>query len=194
MSGMIARSLLATSLTSVIVVAAVGTAASAGTYVGLGIGSSSVSDNGANDYVPDGRSARLMVGMRFGNISAEAAYTGYGLVKQNSGNSFDSRGLSAALKLSIPLGNNFEAYGRGGLMRTWLTLPGDAKPAGLTSYSGDGYTVSAGFEYRLNLVLAGASLFVDYTRNTATLSADMPGYQPLDQSASLWTLGLLVSL
>ncbi|MDB4953452.1 MAG: hypothetical protein JWO36_1021 [Myxococcales bacterium] len=175
---------------AVIAVAASGSAAVAGPYVGLGIGNSSVSDS-TNNYLPDGRSGRLMLGTRFGNISAEGAFTGYGLIQRNGANGglVDARSLSGALKLSIPLGNNFEGFARGGLIRTWLSPQSDAR---MPTYSGDGYTFSAGFEYRLNLIVAGTSLFVDYTHNSANLTADK--FKSIDQTTSLWTLGLTVSI
>jgi hypothetical protein len=175
------RSLLA----AVIVVAATGTAASAGTYVGLGIGNSAVSDTYNNSFTPDGRSGRLMLGARLGNFSLEGAFTGYSLLGRTS--MYDSRTLSAALKLNIPLGNRFEAFGRVGVLRTYLSPTKDTMP----TYSGDGYTWSAGFEYRVDLGLAGGSLFVDYTRNNAKLTG---GPRDLDQTASMWSLGLLVSI
>ena len=172
-------------LTAVMIVAATGTAAFAGTYLGMGVGNSTVSDTYNNSFTPDGRSGRLMLGTRFGNVADEGAFTGYSLLGRTS--SYDSRSLTGGLKLNIPLGNNFEAFGRAGLLRTWLNPTTDKMP----SYTGDGYSLSAGFEYRLNLGLAGGSLFVDYTRNNAKLTG---GPRELDQTASMWTLGLLVAI
>jgi hypothetical protein len=175
------------SLAPIVIVAALAGSASAGTYVGLGIGKPSVSDDGIDEFAASGRSHRVMLGMRFGRISVEGAYTGYDLAPDVGGGPVDSRSLSAALKLSFPLGNNFEVFGRGGVLHTWI----DGSDASM-SMSGNGYTFSGGFEYGLDLGLARAALFVDYTRNMVELSSD--GMPALDQTASLWTLGFAVFL
>ena len=176
-------------LLALVTVAVAAPVASAGTYIGLGVGSgANVSDSVDSPYLADGRSAKLAVGFSFGRLAAEGAYSGFGLIRQNgpATGALDSRTLSAALKYNYPLGNNFEVFGRAGLLRTDLT-PRDVGPM---TTSGDGYLLGAGFEYRLP---AFGSIFVDYTRDEATFDSSLKG-QPLDQTASMWMLGVNVSL
>ncbi len=167
--------------------------ASAGTYVGIGIGTGpSVSDSVNTPYLSNGRSLRLSLGYRFGNISIEGSYTGYSTTEGPTviapQTQLDSHTLSLAAKLNYPLGNNFEIFGRGGLLQTEL----DPEDTGSSSASGTGYTLSAGFEYRLNLLVANGGIFVDYTRNQASFdNAAAPSW---DQTATMWTLGVNVSL
>jgi hypothetical protein len=174
-------------LAPIVIVAALAGTASAGTYVGLGIGKPSVSDAGNDEFAASGRSHRVMLGVRFGRVSVEGAYTGYDLAPDVGGGVVDSRSLSAALKLSLPLGNNFEVFGRGGVLHTWI---GGSDTS--MSRSGNGYTFSGGFEYGLDLGLARAALFVDYTRDMVELSGE--SMQTFDQTASVWTLGFAVFL
>jgi hypothetical protein len=167
-------------------VTVMGSVASAGTYIGLGVGTgANVSDSSNSSYVSDGRSAKLAVGFSFGRLAVEGAYSGYA---QQMGDSysghFDSRTMQVALKYNYPLGDNFEVFGRGGLLRTDLNWS-----LGQMTSSGDGYTLGAGFEYRLP---AFGSIFVDYTHNHASFNPD--GVAPQDQTAAMWMLGINVSL
>ena len=174
-------------LAPIVIVAALAGSASAGTYVGLGIGKPTVTNDGNDDFATSGRSHRVMLGVRLGRVSVEAAYTGYDLVPALGTGPVDSRSLSAALKLNLPLGNNFEAFARGGVLHTRIGESGASM-----SMSGNGYTFSGGFEYGLDLGLARAALFVDSTRNLVELSSD--DMRTIDQTASLWTLGFAVFL
>jgi hypothetical protein len=176
------------SLAPIVIVAAIASPASAGTYVGLGIGKPTVSSDGNDDFAATGRSHRVMLGMRFGRVAVEGAYTGYDLAPAVGAAPVDSRSLSAALKLSFPLGNNFEVFGRAGVLHTWI----DGSDASM-SMSGNGYTFSGGFEYGLDLGLARAALFVDYSRDLVDLHSD-DAMRTVDQTASLWTLGFAVFL
>jgi outer membrane protein with beta-barrel domain len=164
----------------------ISTAASANTYLGLALGTEpGVNDLMANVATPSGRSLRGLGGIRFGNISIEGALNGFDTIT-NSGTQTVYQ-ASAALKLSIPFGNNFEGFGRVGLERTWLNL--DDPRYNLT---GDGFLVGGGFEYRLNAILANASIFVDYTIHHTTLG-DMQ-QSKLDSTSRIWGLGFTVGL
>jgi outer membrane protein with beta-barrel domain len=177
-------------LLAVALVAAVAPAASAGTYIGLGIGTgASISDSNNTTYAADGRSGRVALGFSFGRIAIEGAYSGFSasMGTSASGN-FDSRTLQVAGKYNYPLGDNFEIFGRLGLIRTQLT------PTLVTTdmtVTGDGYTLSAGVEYRLP---SFGSIFVDYTRNHASFNETFDQPAIYDQTASMWTLGLNISL
>jgi hypothetical protein len=173
-------------LTALALLAATGTA-SAGGYVGLGIGPSpGISDAYEPHSNPQGRSLRLQGGYRFGNVSVEAALGGVGVATAHG----DDRLYSAWLagKLSLPLSNGFEFFGRVGLHRVWTSLLDPAVPI-----DGAGLMAGAGFEYNLNLVATKASIFVDYTLQRATTSAS-DGTPNTDEDMTLrtWTLGFTV--
>jgi hypothetical protein len=184
------RPLLAISL-----VAASGAAASAGTYLGLGLGTaasmSSTTTNApeAQTVQGNGRSGKLMLGMRFGRLSIEGAAARYGMFMNGYG--ADNTQLSAALKYSFPLGDNFEAFLRGGLEHSSIglqmqtaTQPYDA--------SGNGWLLGGGFEYRLNAVVAGGSVFVDYEHTDTSMSNNSA--ETFDQTTGIWMAGVTLSL
>lgn len=175
--------------------AASSSAASAGTYVGLGIGTNAVSET-SDRLVEDGRSARLTVGyrfqpMRYGTLSLEGALGGYGLGLQDRTNivEIDAFQISAAGKFNLPLADHFEAVGRLGLQHT-------SASAANTIYdtSGTGFLVGAGFEYHFNLGIGrDAALAVDYQLNRTTLSGErFQGATAFGVTERQWTLGALV--
>lgn len=168
------------------ILAASGGVATAGGYLGLGIGTSpGVSDT--NDYFSgSGRTGRLFGGARFGQFSVEGAINGYGL-KNTTGSGYDAKEASVAGKFNLPLGNDFEAFGRVGLQRTWLSVQNN-KP--MYDAQGNGYLVGLGMEYRLNLGFAAGSLFIDYSHH----SASFEGRTKFDSSVRMWMLGLSVGI
>ncbi|MEO6775395.1 MAG: outer membrane beta-barrel protein [Kofleriaceae bacterium] len=174
------RALLVAALVTV-----TGTAATAGTYLGVGIGTgASVGDSANRSYKADGRSARVALGYRIGPFSIEGMFSGYGYQVANGPGTglTDSRSVQLAAKYNFALADHFELFGRLGLLRTDLT----ARDTG-ASIEGDGYTASVGVEYRLDLALTGLGLYMDWTRNQA--SFDNADGSKVDQSASMWTLG-----
>ena len=177
--------LVATGLAAGLLAGAPGTA-SAGGYLGMALGSEpGVNDNLQQIAHPLGRSLRGLAGIRFGNLSVEGALNGFNVIAAN----FVERTmyqLSGSLKLSIPLGNDFEAFGRAGLERTWLNYD-DARQ----DRTGDGWLAGAGFEYRLNAILANASLFVDYTVHRTTLENTR---EKVDATSRIWGLGFTVGI
>ena len=182
-----------TALVTAVTLASLTSVASAGTYIGLGIGSESrggaEGTNGADLGSMDGyeRSGRLMVGTRISKLSVEGQASRFDTTLSTS--PYDATQLALALKLSIPLGNNFEFFGKGGLHRTWLSTVGGPE---VLDAVGSGLLLGAGFEYRLNLGVTAASIFVDYQR----ASADYQSEYPMEWSGvtSMWTLGATVSL
>jgi hypothetical protein len=162
-----------------------GSAASAGTYLGIGIGNgASVGDSSNESYTANGRSARVALGYRISSFSIEGMYSGYGYLLANGPGSglTDSRSVQLAAKYNFALADHFELFGRLGFLRTDLTDhdTGDSR-------EGEGYTASVGVEYRLNLVATDLGIYVDWTRNQASFDSG-DGVQ-VDQSASMWTLG-----
>jgi len=180
------RSLLAAAL-----VAATATSASAGTYLGLGIGTAASPGGDIASMSNDGnRTGRLMLGTRFGRLSLEGAGSRYTL--GHGATPYTGTMLAAALKYSLPLGNSFEAYGRGGLERTWLSNNNDGV---WPDYAGNGWLLGAGFEYRLDLGVTAASIFVDY-EHSDTGVRDQARMQLPEKSETigLWTAGVTLAI
>jgi hypothetical protein len=183
-------------LLAAVTFAAIPVSASAGTYVGLGIGTGPEVNEQTERLSADSRSGKLFLGTRFGNVAVEGGIGGFGMAITDPRNgvtrSFgDVYQASAALKLSLPLGNNFEAFGRAGVHHTWMEP--DNEP---NQISGNGLLVGAGFEYRLNMILGQGSIFVDYQYSKATLEGTerFMGNSAFDTSYRMFTLGITVGL
>ena len=182
------RVLLATAL-----VAASSGVASAGGYIGLGIGTGpSLSTSNDDTVESDGRSARLMLGYRFGRFAIEGAAGGYDMAMQLQGGASlygaEVRQGSISGKFTLPLADGFGAFGRLGLNKTWFSLSSTDR----FDASGSGVIVGAGIEYRLDVALAGGlSLWFDYQYSRAALSGDEPLVK-MDLNAGLWTLGATI--
>ncbi len=140
-----------------------GSLASAGTYVGLGVGSG-IDTNGDGSYSSSDRTGKLLVGYSFGQIAIEAAGQRGSLVDANAAG-FDLTQLSVAGKYNLPLADGFEAFGRVGYQRTSLSSQTGATP----DTAGTGLLIGAGIEYKLNLVATSASIFLDYNFATTSL-------------------------
>jgi hypothetical protein len=187
-----ARMRLATAGIALVLTVGASTAASAGTYIGLGIGSeatgSATRAGGLDAGSMSGyeRSGRLMLGTRLSKLSVEGQGSRFDV-------SFDANGYQAtqlglALKLNLPLGHNFEVFGRGGVQRTWLTQSFSS----MHDAAGNGWVAGGGFEYRLNLGVTAASIFVDYQRSQTDFTNDyMLQWQG---TSSMWTLGATLAL
>src|SRR5688572_11758935 len=103
-----------------VLVAASSGVASAGGYVGLGIGTGPGldSDTDAGDFSSDGRSARLIGGMRWGRFAVEGAIGGF-----DANFNVDPvrvYQVSVSGKFALPIGDGFAPYGRLGIQRTSL--------------------------------------------------------------------------
>ena len=176
-------------LLAVALVAASASAASAGTYLGLGIGTAASPGGDMTQTSSDGnRSGRVMLGMRFGQLSIEGAGSRFGLFRGSS--PYQGTTLAAALKYSLPLGDSFDAYGRGGLQRTWLSTDN----TGIADWAGNGWLLGGGFEYHLNLAATAASVFVDYEHTDTTLMNQTDMKTQKDETIGLWTLGVTLSI
>ena len=164
-------------------VAASSSMASAGRYIGIGLGTNAVYE-GSDQLAEDGRSARLLGGMRWGTFSAEAMISRYGLAlaDRSGATPLMAYQLSGAAKLNLPLGDRFEAFGRAGVQHT--TTSGDS-----TTYAaaGNGILLGGGFEYRLNTGIGAGSITVDYQVNKAKLTGERFAF---DTVIRQWTLGL----
>lgn len=187
-NGPMLRSVLALAL-----VAAAGSVASAGTYLGLGIGTSpsmSTSDTMMPLQGNGDRSGKLLLGYRFGRLSVEGAAGRYGVMVDRYDYQADATVLSGSLKYSFPLGDNFEAFLRGGLVHESFNTVESIHDG--DSADGNGWLLGGGFEYRINAALAGASVFVDYEHTSLGLTnKEMTQY---DASSGVWMAGVTLSL
>lgn len=162
------------------------TTASAGGFLGLAVGTEpAMSADIKALATPSGRSLRALGGFRFGNYSLEGAVNGFGVdTGRGEQRMFQA---SAAFRLNLPIGNNFEGLGRAGVERTWLNV-GDER----YDMTGNGFLIGGGFEYRLNAVLANASVFVDYTIHRANL-ADARSNE-IGATSRVWAIGFAIGL
>jgi hypothetical protein len=171
----------------------ISTTASAGVFLGLGVGGTpGVNDEMSKDVgAPSGRSLRALGGYNFGTIadtgtlSVEGSLGGFGVVASNRGDETMYQ-ISAAARFNLPLGNGFEAFGRLGLERTWLNVGDDRY-----NWAGNGFLLGAGFAYRLDGLITNAAVFVDYNVHQVTL-ADTRDQR--DMTAGIWALGFTIGL
>ena len=162
--------------------------AAAGWYVGLGVGPDA-NVHGTDEVKSGGRSARLLGGMRFSRLAIEGSISGQSLhFDDNIFGDFSAKEAAIAAKYSIPLGSNFEAFGKAGLHRTWLTHELDAT----YDAAGNGLLVGAGFEYRITAAIASGSVWVDYTHYAAQLEGDV--YQAYGDGVGMWMIGFTVGI
>ncbi len=172
-------------------VAASGAVANAGVYLGVGIGTAADTNASSptNEMIAlqgNGRSWRLLAGYRFGRFAIEASGEQLPLILNSAG--YGDTQLALQAKYSFPLGNNFELFGRGGVQRTYL----NTSAQGALNASGNGWLLGAGIEYRLNAVLAGGSIFVDYEHAETSVQNDQP--DKYDTKIGMLMLGVTLSL
>ncbi len=125
-----------------------------------------------------------MLGTRFGYFAIEGQAARFDMMFASS--TYETTQLGVGLKGSLPLGNNFEVFGKGGVQRTWLNNAGT-----LYDVAGNGWFLGLGVEYRLNLGITGASVFMDYQHSSSTVTNDR--MSTADISTGMWTLGATVS-
>lgn len=175
-------------LLAVALVAAAASTASAGPYLGLGIGTAASPSGDLEMTSSDGnRTGRLILGNSWGRFSVEGQGSRYSVYKGRL--PYDGSQLAVAGKYSLPLGDSFEAFGRLGLQRTWLNT--DANQA---DWQGNGWLFGAGFEYRFKISTVGASAFVDYQYASTNLVDQRSTNTERGMGVGLWTLGATVSL
>ena len=170
-----------------VILASTAASASAGTYVGLGVGTAPAT-SGDVTMVEAGRSGRLQLGYRFGPLSVEGLASRADLARDD-GASYSWTTLGVAGRVSHALGAGFEVFGRLGYQGTSISQSG-----GHDDFSGKGLMFGGGFEYRLNLVLASGSLFVDYNVEHSSLDRDGVYGMEYGLTSRVWTLGAILSL
>jgi hypothetical protein len=82
-------------------------------------------------------------------------------------------------KYSLPIGSDFDVFGRLGAQRT-----------SLSGFGGTGYLFGLGAEFHINTGIGSGSIFVDYTRTAQTMSGT--GHDPFDANSDRWMLGATV--
>jgi hypothetical protein len=169
------------SLLAVILVAALPSAALAGGYIGLGIGTAPAVNSDKVELVENGRSAKILAGTKLGRFSLEGALHGYDV------SSYSAYQLSIAGKFTLPLDDQFGVFGRFGLGKTWLTTENS-----IYDVDGNGYLLGAGAEYRLDLGVAAGAIWIDYQYNK---SQELAGERnKFDFSSRMWMLGISVGI
>ncbi len=170
-----------------------GNASAGGTYIGIGVGTIPAVSEDTERIDADTRALKGILGMRWGQWSIEGSVGGNTMTRLNDrqvAQPFaDFYSLGAAAKFNLPLGNNFEAFGRLGVNHLVLRGDDDANSA-----SGNGLQFGAGFEYKLNLGVAGGSIFVDYTINRAAMTGDNNPKLDYDLTTRTWMLGLTIGI
>ena len=166
-----------------ILVAGTAGSASAGGYLGLGVGNGA-SSGGDIDLETDGRTIRLMGGYRFGRFAVEGLGTRYDLVRSD-GHEYTGTTVGVAGRFNFSLGYNFELYGRAGLQYTQL----DPKVYEET-YNGFGILIGPGVEYRIPLGTMALAFYVDANVQYASVKNEFSD-EGLDLTQAWWTLGAM---
>ncbi|HTJ40751.1 MAG TPA: outer membrane beta-barrel protein [Kofleriaceae bacterium] len=174
---------------SLVALALLGTAAHAGTsglYVSGGIGTSASTGGAISDFGSDGQmSGRLEMGKTFGIVSFAGGLNYYGVTY---GGDWSAVSTVAVAKLDLPIVPLVNGYVRLGLEHTWLSPPSGSSVKGL---DGNGWTGGLGVEYKLDTYLAGASVWLDYTRHADTFKR---GNTTATGDANMLTLGASFNL
>jgi hypothetical protein len=175
-----------------IVLAATAHSASAGVYGSLGLGNTAVDDS-SNAFSATSRSLRFAAGYQFTPfVGVEGGVIGYDLSR--GADPYDGREFYVAGVGHLPFSDGFGAFGRLGFQHTGFSDNNG------NDLSATGYLIGAGFEYKLPIhvpSIAGASVWVDYTRNGQGLKNDAgQALNPTGRSIgqSMWTLGVTVGL
>src|SRR5262249_42693065 len=164
--------------------------ASAGVYLGLGLGTDGFPAT-VHTLDTDGRALRLFGGFRFpsftfgGNASIEGGVEGYDLfLRQSRATTYSGREWFAAGRFTYPFSSDFDAYARLGFQRTSLSGTGDL--------AGTGYLAGVGVDFRISTPVVSGTLFLDLTRTAQTLTFDDARSTMDDASVNRWMLGFTV--
>lgn len=149
------------------------TSASAGGYIGLGVGANAKLHGDFSDHftTTDTTAARITIGKRTGPLAIEGSFFGTQLnsvTARIAGAETSVVSAQVGLKYHFTLQSRLEAYIGGGLNKTWISdEDSDFMDEG---FSGNGYSASVGLQYNLEAVLTRASIWLDYTHAQSTLT------------------------
>lgn len=176
---------LASSIALLSILGIAGTA-SAETYLGVGIGTEAPISGSLGDTFStnDTTHGRLVLGKRFGKLAIEGSL--FGTEMFNGEEDAAIAALGVDLKYHMALGGNFEAYLKGGLHKAYLQSNADSS---FDEFEGQGYQYGAGLQYRFNMAVSSASLWLDYTRVQFDVANE--GIE-LDGTGKMLQLGLSV--
>jgi hypothetical protein len=176
---------------AVALVAASSGVASAGGYIGLGIGTSPAVgvDAPDTDVSGDGRSFRLLGGSRFGRFAIEGAVGKFDvrLADNQRGQPFETYQAQLAAKYHFPLDNKFEVFGKAGLHKLWFGNTNDRPDLDV---EGSGWLLGGGFQYRFEGGIGSGALFVEYQYSRADVSGERLDWGAT--STRMWTLGVTI--
>ncbi len=165
-------------------VGALASEASAGPYLGLGIGTSPNLHDDGQGLSADSRSGRLELGQRFSIVAVEGAVGGYQLADA-ADSEYNAVSVSGGGRVHLPLQGPLSLFARAGVERTWLRV------ANMEDYDGNGYYGGLGAELRLALPLGETAVWVDYSQHRVTLDN---GGDEIDGDTSMWTAGISVGI
>lgn len=171
---------------------AVPSVASAGTYVGLGVGPSPTID--AKDLTLDGygRTGRLFLGYRIMQFSIEgaltAASTAGNVTTNSSASDLDARYASLMGKYSHPLGNGFELFGKAGLLYSDYSMKN-----GSSDLKGSSLAIAGGVEYRVSLGVGSIGLSLEYGLSSGELEDNVTSAKT-DVATRQWMFGVSVGM
>jgi hypothetical protein len=167
-----------------LLVAAMATTASAGGFIGLGVGTAP-GINSDLQMTENGRTGRLELGYQFGRISVEGMAGRTDLLRTD-GYGWQYTTLGLAGKYNLPLSDGFQLYGRLGYQHTTL----DPMETARETYEGSGLFGGVGVEFRLPVAVANLALFVDYTISHSSMSSPpVLGTEEVGFTTRIWTLG-----
>lgn len=175
-------------------VLAISSSAYAGGYLAVGVGSDADigGDLGGMYSAKGSDHGRLAIGQRTGPLAIEASIFGTGLAPVTGADGdYSAISLGVDLKYYFNLTGPIEAYGRGGLTKTWLGADGSGTFG--SDMSGRGYALGAGLQYTFRwLPLGEAAVWVDYTHHSVSLhDSDLA---VVDGNVKLLTVGLSIGL
>lgn len=171
---------------SLVILLAATSAANAGSYVSLGVGSdAALSGDLASNMDPEGFSVgRLAAGYRMGPVALEAGITGTGLREMSDSSGVSAVSLGVDLKYYLGLLGPIEGYFRGGLSKTWL---GGMEPG--VQYVGRSIALGGGVQYTFDpLPIGEAAIWLDFTHQSLEVSDGSS--RTLGGAADLMTAGL----
>lgn len=163
-------------------------AASAGGFVGLGVGPSpNLSGDEVNDLEGSGRTGRLFLGYRIQHFSIEGQLTANSTTDSlRNQDDYAARHVALYGKYSHPIGDGFEAFGKVGLVQS--SYGNDDTE----SLSGGGLGAAAGVELRVNLGISAIAFGLEYGLTSVDL--ELPNGDESTVRSGQWMLSVSLGM